>query len=161
MAVTKSRVILCPRPFLKNSKLKCGKNIMLWDSWWGQRATKKTKSERKNLVSRREKTEDTERKRERERGVTRVSQKVYPFPSKKPLLRSFHLAKFIATSLRRKNDLRESVFQLFGMFLPTILEFDCLRKRATPWMTLAFTYPETSANRFSNASMRRKSQFFL
>ena len=72
------------------------------------KSQEKTKRERKNLVSRREKTEDTERKRER--GVTRVSQKVYPFPSKKPLLRRFHLAKFIATSLRRKNDLRESVF---------------------------------------------------
>ena len=128
------------------------------------KSQEKTKRERKNLVSRREKNRrygEKERERERERGVTRVSQKVYPFPSKKPLLRSFHLAKFIATSLRRKNDLRESVFQLFGMFLPTILEFDCLRKRATPWMTLAFTYPETSANRFSHASMRRKSQFFL
>ena len=125
------------------------------------KSQEKTKRERKNLVSRREKTEDTERKRERERGVTRVSQKVYPFPSKKLLLRRFHLAKFIATSLHRNNDLRESVFQLFGMFRPTILEFDWLRKRATPSVTLAFTCPETSANRFSNTSMRRKSQFFL
>ena len=49
-------------------------------------------------------------------GVTRVSQKVYPFPSKKCLLCSLHLAKFIATSLHRNNDLRESVFQLFEMF---------------------------------------------
>ena len=47
------------------------------------------------------------------------------------------------------------------MFRPTILEFDWLRKRATPCVTPAFTCPETSANRFSNTSMRRKSQVFL
>ena len=36
--------------------------------------------------------------------VTQVSQKVYPFPSKKCLLRRLHLAKFIATSLHRNNN---------------------------------------------------------
>ena len=44
---------------------------------------------------------------------------------------------------------------------PTILEYDWLTKRATARVTPAFTCPETSANRFSNTSMRRKSQFFL
>ena len=88
-------------------------------------------------------------------GVTRVSQKVCPFPSKKCFLRRLHLAKFIATSLHRNNDLGESVFQLFGVF-PDNPWVDWLTKRATARVTPAFACPETSANRFSNTSMRRK-----
>ena len=42
---------------------------------------------------------------------------------------------------------------------PTILEFDWLTKRATARVTPAFACPETSANRFSNTSMRRKRNF--
>ena len=90
-------------------------------------------------------------------GVTQVSQKVCPFPSKKCLLRRLHLAEFIATSLRRLTTYENQSSSFFGKFPDN------------PWIWLAkegrdsnpaFTCPETSANRFSNRSLRQKSQFF-
>lgn len=94
-------------------------------------------------------------------GVTQVSQKVYPFPSKKCLLRRLHLAKFIATSLHRNNGLSESVFQLFGMFPDNPWIWLANEARECPRdSNPAFTCFETWANRFSNTSMGRKSQFF-
>ena len=67
MAVTKSRVILCPRPFSKKLEIKVSRNYYVM-RFLGTKSREKTKRERKNLASKSEKkTEDTERKREREK----------------------------------------------------------------------------------------------